>query len=66
MLQLPSLSDNGVEIGVDEAGRGCLWGPLYAAAVLLPANKDEWSSEFVEVAASLKIQRSFLLRKGAL
>ena len=23
-------------IGVDEVGRGCLWGPVYAAAVLLP------------------------------
>ena len=54
MLELPSLSEHGVEIGIDEAGRGCLWGPLYAAAVLLPANKDEWSSEFLEVADLIK------------
>lgn len=26
------------EAGVDEAGRGCLAGPVYAAAVILPAD----------------------------
>lgn len=28
-----------VEVGCDEAGRGCLAGPVYAAAVILNANK---------------------------
>ena len=63
MLQPPTLSDNGVEIGVDEAGRGCLWGPLYAAAVLLPANKDEWSSEFLEVAHLIKDSKKLSSKK---
>jgi ribonuclease HII len=27
-------------IGVDEVGRGCLAGPVYAAAVILPENKE--------------------------
>lgn len=27
-----------VEVGCDEAGRGCLSGPVFAAAVILPAN----------------------------
>ena len=27
-----------IEAGCDEAGRGCLCGPVYAAAVILPAN----------------------------
>ena len=27
---------NGIEAGCDEAGRGCLAGPVYAAAVILP------------------------------
>lgn len=27
-----------VEVGLDEAGRGCLAGPVYAAAVILPHN----------------------------
>ena len=29
---------NNVICGVDEAGRGCLCGPVYAAAVILPEN----------------------------
>lgn len=32
----PSLSLSGHEAGCDEAGRGCLAGPVYAAAVILP------------------------------
>lgn len=27
-----------IEVGCDEAGRGCLSGPVYAAAVILPSN----------------------------
>ncbi|MFD1292321.1 ribonuclease HII [Lutibacter holmesii] len=30
--------DNTIEAGTDEAGRGCLAGPVVAAAVILPAN----------------------------
>lgn len=33
---LPYLDPNGIEAGCDEAGRGCLAGPVYAAAVILP------------------------------
>ena len=32
---------NGFEAGTDEAGRGCLAGPVVAAAVLLPKNFNE-------------------------
>jgi ribonuclease HII len=31
-----SYTDNLIEAGCDEAGRGCLAGPVYAAAVILP------------------------------
>jgi ribonuclease HII len=31
-------SKNTIEAGVDEAGRGCLAGPVYAAAVVLPSD----------------------------
>ena len=34
----PFLNKNKIEAGCDEAGRGCLAGPVYAAAVILPAN----------------------------
>jgi ribonuclease HII len=34
MLTLRYKDDTLVECGLDEAGRGCLWGPFYAAAVI--------------------------------
>jgi ribonuclease HII len=37
MLQL-SFSNKYIEAGCDEAGRGCLAGPVFAAAVILPAD----------------------------
>ena len=35
-MLLPYLDINEVEAGCDEAGRGCLAGPVFAAAVILP------------------------------
>lgn len=37
MLQL-NYSGHPLEVGTDEAGRGCLCGPVVAAAVILPSN----------------------------
>lgn len=34
----PFLQENRVEAGCDEAGRGCLAGPVFAAAVVLPSD----------------------------
>ncbi|MEM6347839.1 MAG: ribonuclease HII [Bacteroidota bacterium] len=38
MSLLSNYGTNGPEAGVDEAGRGCLAGPVVAAAVILPAD----------------------------
>lgn len=35
-MLLPSFSNSFIEAGCDEAGRGCLAGPVFAAAVILP------------------------------
>ena len=35
---LPYLQDGRIEAGCDEAGRGCLAGPVFAAAVILPSS----------------------------
>jgi len=37
-MLLPKFSDFLIEAGTDEAGRGCLSGPVTAAAVILPEN----------------------------
>ncbi len=37
-MLLPYLNINTVEAGTDEAGRGCLAGPVVAAAVILPSD----------------------------
>lgn len=37
-MLLPYLHRELIEAGCDEAGRGCLAGPVYAAAVILPAD----------------------------
>jgi ribonuclease HII len=37
---LPFFKDNTIEAGCDEAGRGCLAGPVFAAAVILPPGFD--------------------------
>lgn len=37
---LPYHKEDTIEAGCDEAGRGCLAGPVFAAAVILPADFD--------------------------
>jgi len=37
-MLLPFYQDKFIEAGCDEAGRGCLAGPVFAAAVILPRN----------------------------
>lgn len=38
-------NENKVEVGIDEAGRGCLFGRVYIAGVILPHNIDELCEE---------------------
>lgn len=43
---LPFLNENLIEAGCDEAGRGCLAGPVVAAAVILPKDfHHEWLND---------------------
>ena len=52
--------DDAVEAGVDEAGRGCFWGPLVAGAVIWPP-ESEWTDAHRELAP--QIQDSKLISK---
>lgn len=50
-----SINDNEIEVGIDEAGRGCMSGRVYAAAVILPKHfKDDY---YLNIKDSKKISR---------
>lgn len=58
---LPSCFAVGVlEAGTDEAGRGCLAGPVFAAAVILP---DGYSNEWINDSKQLTERRRMILRE---
>lgn len=62
MLKVRYKSDSAIEAGVDEAGRGCLWGPLYAAAVIWPP-EEEWLDEHREIAPKIKDSKKLSAKK---
>jgi ribonuclease HII len=47
-----SLGDT-VEMGIDEVGRGCFWGPLTAGAVIW-APEDDWTDEVRELVPNIR------------
>ena len=51
--------DNCIEAGTDEAGRGCLAGPVTAAAVILP---DNFSNNLLNDSKLLSEKNRFVLR----
>ena len=58
MLKL-KYSNHAIETGTDEAGRGCLAGPVTAAAVILP---DHFSSDLLNDSKQLSEKNRMLLR----
>lgn len=59
MLLSHYLDDGLIECGLDEAGRGCLAGPVYAAAVILPA---DFTHPWLNDSKQLSEQRRYTLR----
>jgi ribonuclease HII len=43
-LHVRHTADDTLEIGIDEAGRGCFWGPMMAGAVVWPP-ETSWTAE---------------------
>lgn len=58
-MLLPYLNSGIIECGVDEAGRGCLAGPVVAAAVILP---EDFASEFINDSKQLSAKKREALR----
>lgn len=58
-MLLPYYHKNRIEAGCDEAGRGCLAGPVYAAAVILP---PDYHNEQLNDSKQLTEKRRYALR----
>ncbi|WP_163325586.1 ribonuclease HII [Draconibacterium mangrovi] len=56
---LPFYNKNTIEAGCDEAGRGCLAGPVFAAAVILPA---DFENELLNDSKKLSEKQRYHLR----
>ncbi len=52
-----------IEAGCDEAGRGCLAGPVFAAAVILP---KDYKNELLNDSKKLSLKNRLILRKNIL
>lgn len=59
-MLLPYLNPDVVEAGCDEAGRGCLAGAVYAAAVILP---KDYRNEMLNDSKQLSEKKRYLLRE---
>jgi ribonuclease HII len=62
MLKLRHTNDTMPEIGVDEAGRGPLWGPMMAAAVLWP-HESTWTDAHRELVGNIKDSKTISAKK---
>lgn len=58
-MLLSYYKENVVEAGCDEAGRGCLAGPVFAAAVILPT---DFQNEILNDSKQLTEKQRYLLR----
>ncbi len=60
MLKIRYTDDTVIEAGIDEAGRGSLWGPLYAGAVIWT---NEMNEEQEEIAKQIKDSKKLSAKK---
>ena len=62
MLKTRFQEDSFIEAGVDEVGRGCLWGPLVTGAVIwLP--ETEWTNDIRMIAEEIKDSKKLTEKK---
>ena len=59
-MLLPHYYDGLIEAGCDEAGRGCLAGSVYAAAVILP---DDYHNDMLNDSKQLTARQRYKLRE---
>jgi ribonuclease HII len=59
-MLLPYYNENLIEAGCDEAGRGCLAGSVYAAAVILP---KDYHNDLLNDSKQLTAKKRYMLRE---
>ncbi len=63
----PYFNKNYIEAGVDEAGRGCLAGPVTAAAVILPQKyRNKWLNDSKQLSAKDREELRFEIEAKAI
>lgn len=66
-MLLPFLRKNIIEAGCDEAGRGCLAGGVYAAAVIFPQDyRNEWLNDSKKLIERRRYELREVIEKEAL
>jgi ribonuclease HII len=60
MLKIRFVNDKKLEAGCDEAGRGCLAGPVFASAVILPL---DFKNELLNDSKKINKKNRLILRK---
>lgn len=66
-MLLPYLQDKFIEVGCDEAGRGCLAGPVFAAAVILPKDfKHDLLNDSKQLKESDRVELRQIIEQEAL
>lgn len=64
---LPYFKENVIEAGCDEAGRGCLAGPVFAAAVILPQKfKHSLLNDSKQLSEKQRLELRVVIEKEAL
>lgn len=59
-MLLNRYSETAIEAGCDEAGRGCLAGPVVAAAVILP---DDYANHLINDSKQLRVRTRSILKE---
>lgn len=65
MLKTRFYEDMAIEAGVDEVGRGCLWGPLVAVALIWPP-ESEWTLDVRTLAEQINDSKKLTEKKRTL
>jgi ribonuclease HII len=66
-MLLPFYQDNLIEAGCDEAGRGCLAGPVFAAAVILPKDfKNETLNDSKKLTPEQRSELRIIIEREAI